>query len=316
NTFHYSHFEDIEQLLYLKEKGDKKITVCLPTENSEKTIGHIIRVIKDELIKKFSLVDEIVVVDAHSTDRTRLIVEGLDVNFFYDNQILSGLPRHFKGKGESIWKSLAVSTGDIIVWMNTDILNFAHHFVYGLVGPLLLYDTLHLVKGFYRHPSQDNTTSYEKESDPVTEILTRPFLNLFYPELTGIVHPLLGKCAGRREILESVPFFTGYGMELGLLIDIYRKWGEMVIAQVDLGWRFRQNMPQEVLSKISFGILQVMFNRLHDDGKIELIGELSEQYHKFISRGEGFSLQTDIIKEWKRPPMKDIIRVKQGINVE
>jgi len=316
NTFGHESFKDISQLLYLKEKKNSRVTLSLATYNNEKTIENIIRIIKDELMDKFSLIDEVVVVDRNSIDETEMIVERLDVKFFYANQILPGLPRHFRGKGESIWKSLAVSKGDIIVWLDADILNFSPQFVYGLLGPLLLYDTINFVKGFYRLSSKDKNEYYEEEKDPVTDILIKPFLNLFYPELAGIFQPLSGECAGRREVLESIPFFSGYGMELGLLIDIYRRWGSETIGQVDLGWRFRHSKTDCELSRISFGTLQMIFNRLHDDEKIDLRHELSDRYHRFRAKDEGVFLETDIVREGRRPPMRDIMRMKQGVKIE
>jgi glucosyl-3-phosphoglycerate synthase len=146
----------------------------------------------------------------------------------------------YRGKGEALWKSLHVTKGDIVAWIDTDITNIHPRFVYGLLGPLLRRPDVQYVKGFYQRPIKVNGQLQASGGGRVTELVARPLLNLFYPELSGVVQPLSGEYAGRREALMSVPFFTGYGVETGLLIDLHDRYGLAGIAQVDLEERVHQ----------------------------------------------------------------------------
>jgi glucosyl-3-phosphoglycerate synthase len=203
----------------LKEKQGVTISLGLPALNEAETIGHIIQTVKKELFDEMPLLDEIVLIDSASTDDTVNIARDLGIPVVVHQEIL---PQYgsYRGKGEALWKSLYVLSGDIILWVDTDIKNFYPGFVYGILGPLLRESEIQYVKGFYRRPLKLEGKLIAEGGGRVTELTVRPLFNLFYPELSGMIQPLSGEYGGRREALERVPFFTGYGVETGLLLDL------------------------------------------------------------------------------------------------
>jgi len=301
-TFHNKDYSDISRLVELKKEQNHTISVCLPTLNEVKTVPQILAKLKSALMDKHPLLDEIVLIDSRSTDGTVEAALDLGMDVFFDDEILvSQGPA--AGKGEALWKSLFVLRGDIIIWIDSDIKNIHPRFVYGLVGPLLDNPRLSFVKGFYQRPITFKKAIKETGGGRVTEILTRPFLNMFYPELTGFIQPLAGEYGGRREALESVPFFTGYGVETGLLIDIWKRYGLSKMAQSDLEKRVHHNQSVGALGKMSFGIMQAIFPILEEDGKIELTTELSKTFRTVKYRNHDYSFHSSTVEVIKRPPM-------------
>lgn len=261
NKFHHSDFRDIQQLVREKEKQNLTISLCFPTLNEEKTIGQSIVITKAELMDRFPLIDEIAVIDSGSDDKTCEIAQ----NFGADTYIASDYLKEegiSKGKGENLWKALYLLKGDIIVYLDADIRNIHHRFVYGLLGPLLLYPKIKFVKAFYKRPVHDGQKFQSTGGGRVTEILIRPLFSQFFPDLTAIIQPLSGEYAGYREIFEKISFPIGYGVETGMLIDIYKKWGIEIMAQTDLDLRVHRNQGITSLGKMAFGILQTFWNRL------------------------------------------------------
>ena len=185
---------------------------------------------------------------------------------FYEHDVLPG-EGPGSGKGEALWKSLHACKGDLICFVDADIRNFHARFVYGLLGPLLQDPEIQYVKAFYERPIRERNALRATGGGRVTELLARPLINLLWPELAGIVQPLSGEYAGRRETLEQVPFFSGYGVELGLLVDIAARFGVDAIAQVDLDRRVHRNQDMQALGRMSFGILQAAFLRLAEEGR-------------------------------------------------
>ncbi len=182
NTFHANEFSDLSQLMAMKERQGITISLALPALNEEKTVGKVIAIVKEALMEKVPLLDEIVLVDSNSTDRTRQIAEDLGIPVYIHQQLLPDLGSR-SGKGEALWKSLLVTRGDIIAWIDTDIVNIHPHFVYGILGPLLLNPNIQLVKGFYHRPLKVGKKLQASGGGRVTELSARPLLNLFYPEL-------------------------------------------------------------------------------------------------------------------------------------
>ncbi|HEX2141882.1 MAG TPA: glucosyl-3-phosphoglycerate synthase [Candidatus Limnocylindria bacterium] len=305
NTFHASEFRDIRRLVELKEKHGLTVSVGLPALNEEKTIGLVIRRIKSALMDRMPLIDQMVVVDSDSTDRTRQVAEDLGVLVIRHSEILPEAGTHV-GKGEALWKSLHVLDGDIVTWIDTDISNIQPRFVYGLIGPLLREPRIQYVKGFYKRPIKQGDRLVPEGGGRVTELMARPFLNLFFPELSGMIQPLSGEYAGRRELLESVPFYTGYSVEIGLLIDILEASGLSAIGQVDLERRIHRNQPLGNLSQMSYVILQGAFRKLEERHRIELLTEMGRGMKLIIQEKDRFSLEVREIGDELRPPMRTI----------
>jgi len=306
NTFHYAQFQDIGQLVDLKEKKGLNISLCLPTLNEEKTIAKEIVIMKSELVTRYPLLDEIIVIDSGSEDRTLEIAAEFGADVYEADNILPDLEK-YRGKGENLWKALYVTRGDIIIYLDADIKNIHHRFAYGLLGPLLTNDTIKYSKGFYDRPiATGNNTIRPTGGGRVTELVIRPLFSLFFPELTQILQPLSGEYAGFRELFEKVPFPIGYGIETSLIMDICERWGLDVIAQVDLDRRVHRNQDTRSLGKMAFVIMETFLKRLERLGRIELKKELLLQMIQYNLVGNDY--EADILN-WKaleRPPMIDI----------
>ena len=305
NTFHASEFSDVRRLVELKEKQGLTVSLGLPALNEEKTIGLVIKRVKSALMDRYPLLDQIVVVDSDSTDRTRDIAAELGVPVHRHSDILPELGS-FVGKGEALWKSLHVLDGDIVAWIDTDIRNIQPRFVSGLIGPLLRQPRIQYVKGFYKRPIKEGDKLISEGGGRVTELMARPFFNLFFPELSGIIQPLSGEYAGRRSLLESVPFFTGYAVETGLLIDILDAVGLAAIGQVDLERRIHRNQPLGNLSQMAYVILHAAIRKLEERHRIELLTEMGRGMKLIIQEQDRFNLEVREIGDELRPPIKSV----------
>ncbi len=260
-TFHHAQFKDINQLVKQKKKLGLTISLCFPTLNEAKTIAKEIILLKSELMDRYPLLDEIAVIDSGSTDKTLEIAKSFGAKVFLASDYLDEEGQK-KGKGENLWKALYLLKGDIIVYIDADIANIHPKFVYGLVGPMLFNEEIKFVKAFYDRPLSLSPGVRSSGGGRVTEILIRPLFSQFFPELTGVIQPLSGEYAGYRSLFEKLAFPVGYGVETGMLIDIYQKWGLNTIAQTDLDRRIHRNQETKALGKMSFGILQTFWNRL------------------------------------------------------
>jgi glycosyltransferase involved in cell wall biosynthesis len=305
NTFHANEFSNLKQLMELKEKQGSTISLALPALNEEQTVGKVITTIKKALMDDVPLLDEILLIDSNSTDRTRQIAEELGITVHIHQHILPEQGAR-SGKGEALWKSLLVTKGDIIAWIDTDIINIHPRFVYGILGPLLLNRNIELVKGFYRRPLKVGDKMQAGGGGRVTELAARPLLNLFYPELSGVVQPLSGEYGGRREALEKAVFFSGYGVEIGLLIGIFEQWGLRSIAQVDLLERIHRNQALEALSKMSFAIIQTVLRKLETRYERAIIEDVNKTMKLIHSAKGGYFLEVEEVAELERPPMASI----------
>ncbi|MDE3088519.1 MAG: glucosyl-3-phosphoglycerate synthase [Chloroflexota bacterium] len=316
NTFHAREFRDLAHLVKIKEKQGLTISLGLPTLNEEKTIGKIIKTMQRRFIERYRLLDEIVVIDSNSTDRTVEIAENLGVRVVKHPEALTQY-KVWTGKGEALWNSLYVLRGDLIAWIDTDIVNIHPRFVYGILGPLICEPHLMYVKGFYQRPLRVGRKLEARGGGRVTELVARPLLNLFYPELSGLIQPLAGEYAGRREALESVPFFAGYGVEIGLLIDMLSKYGLSAIGQVDLEERVHRNRSLLALSKMAFEIIQVVMLRVGSQRGVELVNELNKSVKLIRYARDEFQLDVADIRARERQPMIEIpeYRQKRGLPV-
>jgi glucosyl-3-phosphoglycerate synthase len=294
-----SEFLPLADLSKKKQAAHTTVSVVIPTLNEASTIGEIIAATKRELMEETALVDEIIVIDGHSTDATVDIAEKAGAQVFRSDALPAPCDP-MCGKGASLWKSQFVTRGDIIVCIDADIKNFSPHFIYGLIGPFLENSRTIFAKAYYRRPLLIDTSVYENYGGRVTEILVRPLLSAFSPELAAIHQPLSGEYAFRREPIETVPFSSGYGVEIGLIFDLYRKFGLECFAQVDMGVRYHRNRPVEQLGKMAFGILQTIFRKLEK----EKIMTIHIPYGNImISQGQK-GLEQNSINEVELPPKR------------
>lgn len=247
----------VAELVAAKARTGRTISVVLPALNEQATIESVIDSITG-LVD--NLVDELIVLDSGSTDDTeiRSIAAGARV-VSREQAVPEVAPQ--PGKGEALWRSLAATSGDIVVFVDSDLIDPDPMFVPNLVGPLLTGDGIHLVKGFYRRPLKVNGTEDATGGGRVTELVARPLLTALRPDLGAVLQPLGGEYAGSRELLASVPFAPGYGVEIGLLIDTYDRLGLEAIAQVNLGVRAHRNRPLAELAVMSRQVVATLLSR-------------------------------------------------------
>lgn len=284
------------------EQGSS-VSVCLPARNEAQTIGPIVETIRRELVEHVGLVDEIVVLDDGSTDDTAAVAARAGARVVSVATVLPELGPG-SGKGNVLWKSLFACDGELICWLDADLRAFGAHFVTGLIGPLLTETSIGFVKACYSRPFNGSPTGGGR----VTELVARPLISHLYPELSRIVQPLGGEYAGRRSVLESVPFVEGWGVELGLLIDISRAFGLNSIAQVDLGVRHHRNRPLEELSPQAMAILVTALRRSGLDHRDAATEELL--------RCDGSTIESVAVELRERPPMNEIAQYRAKLTRE
>ena len=302
-THHFSDF-DVRALARRKAELDVSVSVVVPARNEAGTITGVVRSCG---LLAGSLVDELVVMDGSSEDDTAALASEAGARVHSDGSVLpeTGPPL---GKGDALWRSLAVTSGDVVVFVDADIRNPDPRFVWGLLGPLLADPGVELVKAFYDRPVEIGGVQHASGGGRVTELMARPLLNLFWPALSGLIQPLSGEYAGRRSLLEAVPFFTGYGVELGLLVDTLARRGPDVIAQVDVGERVHTNQPLEALSQMAFGILQVAARRLSDAQRLTFSLDSSPVYRQFRRDGDVTVIAEQTVQICERPPISALTR--------
>lgn len=237
-------------------KGSTTVSVCIPAKNEQGTVGHIVAAIDQRFGHlASSIVDEIIVIDDCSADETAGVAAKAGAKVISVADVLPG-DGVGQGKGNVLWKSVAASTGDIVVWVDADLTSFEPEWITGLVGPLLTDPKIAMVKAHFERPENEGFGGGR-----TTEIMVRPLFSTFFPHLTGIRQPLAGEYAVRRSVLEQVRFSMGYGVETGLLIDIADLVGLDRLAQVDLGVRTHRSRPATELSAQAMEILHVVLDR-------------------------------------------------------
>jgi glucosyl-3-phosphoglycerate synthase len=262
STFTASDFE-LADLIAAKRNSGTSISVVIPARNEAATVGAVVSQINESLVVT-GLVDELVVLDSDSTDATASIAREAGAVVHAADAIDTGLDPA-PGKGEALWKSLFVTSGDVLVFLDADLTEWGPHFVTGLLGPLLTTESTLLVKGFYDR-LVEGVTGMGAEAMPqggrVTELVARPLLNLFWPELAAVVQPLAGEWATRRSLMHSLPIPVGYGVEMATLIDTCRLHGLAAVAQVDLGRRRHVHQNVHDLGVMATEILATGLRRL------------------------------------------------------
>ena len=302
-TFHHSAF-DPEALARAKE--GQTVSVVLPALNEARTVGDIVTTFR--ALVGSGLVDELVVIDPGSADGTDEAARAAGATVVYEADILPELPR-VPGKGEAMWKSLAATTGDLVAWIDADIQGAGPEFVYGLLGPLLTDPAVQYVKGFYERPlAERGSTPKPTGGGRVTELVARPLLNMFWPELAYVVQPLAGEQAGRRGLLETLPFAAHYGVEIGLLLDTYARHGLAGLAQVDLDRRVHRNQSVAKLGRMAFVIQHAMLRRLVAEGRATVRDDAATTLRQFRTVGRDYRLVSYDLPLLDRPPLRTVNR--------
>ncbi|MGW2224395.1 glucosyl-3-phosphoglycerate synthase [Streptomyces formicae] len=284
-----------ERLVAAKRASGTSVSVVLPALDEEATVGGIVEVIRRELMARTPLVDELVVIDSGSGDRTAEVARKAGARVVHRDEILPRVPA-VPGKGEVLWRSLLATRGDVVAFVDADLREFSADFVSGIVGPLLTDPDVHFVKAMYDRP----LGSAAGQGGRVTELMARPLLNMHWPQLAGFVQPLGGEYAARRSLLERLPFPVGYGVELGLLVDALHTVGLDALAQVDVGVRKHRHQDGQALGRMAAAIYRTAQLRLARGHLVR--PELTQ----FVRGEHGFEPRTYPVDTEERPPMSDI----------
>ncbi len=273
NSVSCEKYSSIEKLIALKRTSGESVSIVIPTLNEEKTVASIISIIKTELIDDINLVDELIVMDGGSLDKTVQIVEAMGVKCFDARSGLGGTG-WFNGKGLALWRSQFVTKGSIIAFVDADIENFDCRFVKGLIGPFLESCSVGFVKGYYSRPIKNSVGDIEPSGGGrVTELFARPIFSRFYPDAAQFIQPLSGEYAFRRDKIENLQFYTGYGVETSLILDYLRKYANNSIVQVGFGERVHRNRPLSDLGVMVSVILQTVVDFAEQDGFLSVKGD-------------------------------------------
>jgi glucosyl-3-phosphoglycerate synthase len=293
--------------------GRPSTTLIFPARNVAATIGSILSVVEG-LRARTGLPDQVIVVDADSPDGTADVARAHGAEVYSENELMRAYGPA-QGKGDAMWRALSVARGDVVMFADSDTADFEEHFVYGTLGPLLADPQLQFVKAAFRRPFKQGEEKILDGGGRVTELMSKPLINLFYPELAGFVQPLAGEFAARRDVLSSVPFFTGYGVEIGMLIDVFEQVGLAAMAQVDLGTRQNRHQSLASLSRMSSVVLRTVAAR---EGLGQLDGQLDESisrlwelhqpdtYLHAVATEEGLRLDEHLNELVERPPLASL----------
>jgi glucosyl-3-phosphoglycerate synthase len=303
------HHRDFHGLAMSSDRAERpSTTLIFPARNVAGTIGTILSIVA-ELQAQTGLPDQVIVVDADSPDGTADIARAHGAEVYSENELMRGYGPA-QGKGDAMWRSLSVARGDIVMFSDADTTDFRDFFVYGTLGPLLADPAVQFCKAAYRRPYTAGEESVPDGGGRVTELMAKPLINLLYPELAGFVQPLAGEFAGRRELLSAVPFFTGYGVEIGMLIDVFAEVGLAGMAQVDLGTRQNRHQTLTDLTRMSSIVLRTVAMReglaqREVDGDEPGLWELRqpETYLHAVATGDGLRLDEHLNELIERPPL-------------
>jgi len=288
------------------------ITLILPAREVAGTIGPILDTVA-RLNECSGLVDQVLVIDADSADGTADIARARGAEVYSENELLPGYGPA-QGKGDAMWRALSVARGDIVMFADADTRDFGEHFVYGTLGPLLAVPGVQFSKAAYRRPFTSHDQYVADGGGRVTELMAKPLLNFFYPELTGFVQPLAGEFAASRDLLLRTPFLTGYGVEIAILIDVLGDVGLPAMAQVDLGSRQNRHQSLWDLTRMSSAVLRALARRVtavpapRAPGLWDLPGPVApETYLHAVATPDGLRLDEHLSELLERPPMNQFL---------
>jgi glucosyl-3-phosphoglycerate synthase len=294
------------------------VSAVLPCRNVAETVGAIIDEIHavNERAAGGVLVDQIVVVDADSADGTASVAASRGAEVYSENELLSRYGGAH-GKGDAMWRSLSVARGDLVMYVDADTRDFKPQLIYGVLGPILDVPEVRFVKAAYRRPFKGYETVEVDGGGRVTELTAKPLFNLFYPELSGFVQPLAGEFVADKELFCSIPFLTGYAVETGIMIDVFKRIGLGAMAQVDLGTRQNRHQPLRDLSRMSYAVLRAVARRMRQEGRLNQARDpnLPDQFFQFsdylhaVATPEGLKLQEYVEELVERPPIAEVLKV-------
>lgn len=290
----------------VEAKGARRVSVVLPARNEESTVGSIVSVLRQDLVVAVPLVDELVVLDSDSTDSTASVARAAGALVHAAADIRPELG-HRRGKGEALWKSQFVTTGDLIVFVDSDLLEWGSHFVVGLLGPLLTVPDTALVKAVYDRPMLDAEGHEEEAGGRVTELVARPLLALHWPELADVVQPLSGEWAIRRSLFETLSVPVGYGVEIAALVDTATALGVGAVAQVDLGRRAHRHHRHDALGQMALQVMAAVEARIpgRDVGASES-PSVERRLRQFAGSAAGFAPRDSVVDTSERPPGRSV----------
>ena len=312
-SYAHDEFSDVKKLAWRKRELDLTVSLVLPGRNVADTIGGIVEEVRT-LNEEAPLVEQILVVDADSVDGTAEVAARSGAEVYSENELLS----HYgdaHGKGDAMWRSLSVARGNLVMFADSDTKDFKPQFVYGTLGPVINVPDVRFVKGAFRRPFKSNETVELDGGGRVTELTTKPLFNLFYPELAGFVQPLAGEFAADKELFLSIPFLTGYAVETGIMIDVFKKVGLGAMAQVDLGTRQNRHQPLFDLGRMSYSVLRAVARRMRQDGRLRQVRDPSMPHSLFqfsdylhaVATPEGLKLREHVEELVERPPMAEVL---------
>lgn len=279
-------------------KGSQRVSVIVPLKEAAKTVGRVVA--SCGRLQEAGVVDEVIVVDAASTDGGAEAAAREGAEVLQENDLLPEFGPVL-GKGDALWRALSVATGDVVVFVDSDTEGFTDRFITGLAGPLLADETLRLVKGAFDRPFTSSGVRIEGGGGRVNELVARPLLNAFFPELAAVRQPLAGELAARRDALINLPFSAGYGVEIQLLIDFYLRHGLNAIGQSDLGERLNRHQSLQELAPMAFTVLRALMSRVPE------IPAAYSQSDRFLGYFDGEPAERNA-PSLERPPLATLTR--------
>ena len=300
---HHTAFDAVELRQRLRTTG-QRVSVVLPARNEAATVGDVVTALRESLVDRVGLVDELLVVDADSEDGTGEVARSAGARVVRQSEVLPHLG-DVSGKGEAMWKGLAAAEGDLLVYLDADIVDIGPRFIVGLLGPLLHEPDVLLTKAVYDRPLATGSEVRDSGGGRVTELLARPALALWFPELAGLAQPLSGEIAARRSLLEQLPFVQGYGVEVAMLIDVADRFGTEAIRQVDLGRRTHDHQELPALGRMAAELLQVLAARRRDP-HAALASELT-LWQPVRDEGGALTMSPHRVTASERPPLREVL---------
>jgi glucosyl-3-phosphoglycerate synthase len=301
-THHHSRFDALDLAARKRAQGLTAVAI-IPARDEEATVGTVAGTLRATLLDEVGLLDEVLVVDADSRDDTAAVARAAGARVVRQSEVLPEAGTA-PGKGEALWKGLAATDADLVVFVDGDIVDIGPRFVTGLFGPLLTDPSVRYTKACYDRPLKLGGELHPTGGGRVTELLARPVLSAFWPELAWLAQPLSGEYAGRRELFTSLPFVRGYGVELALLVDIVERYGADVIAQVDLGRRVHDHQPLDALGRMASELLHVALDRVSRQGRLVLADQLATTLLQPFRDEDGLlAARAHEIAPSERPPL-------------